>query len=184
MKPSMKPRLLLSPSFTAYAACYVLAASSVPMVSLSRTHKLALFLLLWNVPSFLQLYPTTTQPSSHSPRIVYKSSLVFPPQLFPISSLGIKVVLLSTDHKSYCTLIKTSKRLTSNQSVIQPSSLYQNIFKATPFFSKSLFSFSCFTLLFQLSPRGSPSSTIPSQALFSIRVVPQCVTVTGQPHDF
>ena len=124
----------------------------------------------------LTVVPTTTQPSSHSPRFVYKSSLVFPPQLFPISSLGIKVVLLSTDHKSYCTLSEISKRLTSNQSGSTPSSLYQNVFKATPFFSKSLCSFSCLTLLSQLSPRGSPSSTIPSQDLFSIRVVPQVVS--------
>ena len=164
MKPSMKPRLLLSPSFTAYAACYVLAASSVPMVSLSRTHKLALFLLLWNVPSFLQLYPTTTQPSSHSPRFVYKSSLVFPPHLFPISSLGIKVVLLSTDHKSYCTLIKTSRRLTSNQSGITPSSLYQNVFKATPL---SLRFYSLFLVL-PYSPSFPREAAL--QALFPLKL--------------
>ena len=179
----MKPRLLLSPSFTAYAACYVLAASSVPMVSLSRTHKLALFLLLWNVPSFLQLYPTTTQPSSHAPRFVYKSSLVFPPQLFPIGSLGIKVVLLSTDHKSYCTLSEISKRLTSNQSGRTPPSLYQSVFKATPFFSKEFILFFLSYLTLPAFPERQPfkHSSLSSSILHksSSTVVVVYVVCTG-----
>ena len=99
---------------------YFVLCTYAPCSIFICTHMLALFLLLWNVPSFPQLYPTTSWPFTLFNISTALFSLHY---CSPISSLGIKKYCLALVIVSLEAIIVTYFTYlvyTSNQSGFTP----------------------------------------------------------------